>query len=725
MIYKVSAGVVLILKVSAGVVLILGAIMAGGFLFSFKGETQKSFTYPKSRVDAQVDNYHGVEVKDPYRYLEDLDSEETKKWVQSQNLLTFDYLSQIPQRETIRKRLESLWNYERYSLVFKKDSRYFFTKNDGLQNQNVLYTFKQIGDAPEVLLDPNQLSIDGTTSLSFYSPSEDGKLLAYGLSKAGSDWVEIKVLDIQTKKELQDHLKWVKFSGASWLPNGTGFYYARYEKPVDEGLYEALNYHQKVYFHKIGTSQEEDLLVYERLDHKDWIFSSDVTEDEKYLVISAVEGAASKNAVFYKSLTSEEIPKALFSKFDAKYTYIGNEGTLFWFKTDLNAPKGRVIAVDLNHPEETSWKEVISESVDTLLDVSLVGDRFLVSYLKDAHSQIQIHHLDGSLEKVIALPSLGTVDGFSGKRKDKETFYTFTSFTDPSTVYRYDFEAEESTIIFQPAFPASLESFEIKQIFYTSLDGTKVPMFLVSQKGLTLNGNNPVILYGYGGFDVSITPFFSPAVIAWLEMGGVFAVANIRGGGEYGEAWHTLGKLENKQNGFDDFIAAANWLIAEKITSPSKLSISGGSNGGLLVGACITQRPELFRAAVPSVGVFDMLRYQKFTIGWAWVPEYGSSDRADQFAYLYKYSPLHNVHKGRAYPSILILTADHDDRVVPSHSFKFAATLQESQEEFSPILIRIETSAGHGAGKPTSKLINEAADKFAFLVKELKMESAN
>lgn len=712
-------------KISAGVLLILGVFMATRVPFGFTEKDQKTFVYPKSRMDSQVDSYHGIEVKDPYRYLEDPDSEETKEWVRAQNLLTFDYLSQIPEREGIRARLESLWNYERYGLIVKKTNRYFFTKNNGLQNQSILYTFAELGENPEVLLDPNLLSLEGTTSLNFYSPSEDGNLLAYGISKAGSDWVEIKVLDVQSKKELKDHLKWVKFSGATWKADGSGFYYARYEKPADENLYEALNYNQKVYFHKVGTYQEEDVLVYERSDHKDWVFQTTISEDEKYIIISAVAGAAAKNGVFYKDLTSKTSFQELFSKFDAQYHYIGNEGSLFWFKTDLRASKGRIIAVDLNQPQEEFWKEVVSESQDTLLDASLVGNRFILSYLKDAHSQIRIFTLDGALEKEVLLPSFGSADGFSGKRKDSETFYAFTSFTDPSTIYRYDFFTGESKAIFQPAFPLSLENFEIKQVFYKSLDGTEVPMFVVSKKELTLDGNNPMILYGYGGFDVSVTPFFSPAVITWLEMGGVFAVANIRGGGEYGEAWHSGGKLENKQNSFNDFIAAAEWLIAEKITSPSKLSISGGSNGGLLVGACITQRPELFGAAVPSVGVLDMLRYHKFTIGWAWIPEYGSSENVDQFSYLYKYSPLHNIYPEKKYPPTLILTADHDDRVVPAHSFKFAATLQESQKIFSPIFIRIETSAGHGAGKPTSKVINETADKFAFLVKQLEMEITN
>ncbi len=697
---------------------ILGVVMN----FSAFGSSKESkvLVYPKSRQDAQVDVYHGIAVKDPYRYLEDPDKEETKTWVKAQNQLTFDYLSQIPQREKIRKRLESLWNYERYGLVFKKAGRYFFSKNNGLQNQSAVYIFEKLGETPSLLLDPNKLSDNGTVALNFYIPSEDGKLLAYGLSQAGSDWVDIKVLDIETGKELSDHLKWIKFSEVSWLPDSSGFYYSCYEKP-EEGVFESLNVNQKIYFHQIGHPQKEDLLVYERPDHKEWFFSSHVTEDGKFLVISVLKGSASENAIFYKKIDEIKTTYELFSKFDAKVKYVGNEENLFWFQTDKGAHKGRIIEVDLNFPEEGNWKELIPESVDTLQDATLIGEQFVLTYLKDVHSQIHFFNLDGSFQKELILPSLGAVRGFSGKKLDFETFYIFTSFTSPETVYRYDFESKKSEIFFQPTFPLSLKEFEIKQVFYSSLDGTKIPMFIVSRKDLLLDGKNPVLLAGYGGFNISVEPFFSTEVAAWLEMGGVFVLANIRGGGEYGEAWHSAGNLENKQNCFDDFISAAEWLISEKITSPSKLAIYGGSNGGLLVGACMIQRPELFGAVVPAVGVLDMLRYQKFTIGWAWVPEYGSSEKANQFAYLYKYSPLHNIQSGTAYPPTLILTGDHDDRVVPAHSFKFAATMQGAQEGESPILIRIETSAGHGAGKPISKVIDETADKLAFLIKQLQM----
>jgi len=653
--------------------------------------------------------------------LEESNSDETKEWVRAQNLLTFGYLNKIPEKEAIRKRLSDLWNYERFGLVSKEGCRYFLCRNDGLQNQDVLYSFENLGEDPKLLLDPNNFSSDGTSSLSFYSPSQDGNLLAYGISKAGSDWVSIKVLDVKTQKELKDHIELVKFSDATWLPDGTGFYYARYDQPKEGHEKEALNYYQKVYLHKLGTPQEEDILVYDRPDHKDWVFGPTVTEDEKYLVIDARKGSASENAVFYKETASDGSWKELFPKFDARYSYIGNDGTTFWFKTDLGAPKGKIVAVDLNHPEEQSWKELVPESENNMQYVQLVGNRFIVGYLKDVHSQIAQFSLEGILEKEIALPSIGMALGFGGLKSDMETFYAFTSFTNPSTVYRYDFLTGESEVVFKPSFPMSLDDFEIKQIFYTSRDGAQVPMSLVSRKGMPLDRNNPVRLSGYGGFNIPVTPAFSPEGAAWLEMGGVLAIANIRGGGEYGEEWHDAGRLQRKQNVFDDFIAAAEWLIEEKVTSPSKLAIIGGSNGGLLVGACVTQRPELFGAAIPMAGVLDMLRYHLFTIGWAWIPEYGSSESIEHFQSLYKYSPLHNLRKGTSYPPTLIFTADHDDRVVPAHSFKFAATMQESQGGASPILIRIETDAGHGAGMPTSKRIDAAADRFAFLVKSLKM----
>ncbi len=701
--------------------LVMGVVLIMGLFFGLSGVSSEDWSYPKSRKEDQVDDYHGIKVKDPYRYLEELDSFETKQWVHAQNALTSKYLDQIPEKEKIRKRLESLWDYERYGIFLKREGRYFFTKNTGLQNQQVLYTVEDLKEDPIVLLDPNVLSKEGTVAVSFYSPSEDGKLMAFGLTSAGSDWTEIKLLDVLTQKELNDHLKWVKFSTVSWLLDGTGFYYNRYDKPLEDQL-EALNYNQKVYFHKIGTSQNQDVLIYQRPDHANWMFSPTVTEDGKYLVLEVMQGSASENAVFYREINSKEPFKEVFALFDAQYRYIANEGDVFWFETTFQAPKGRLVKVDLKSSKEMVVKEVIPESLDSLESASLVGDRFVVSYLKDAHSQIQIFTLDGALEKTISLPSLGTASGFSGKKCEKETFYTFTSFNQPQTIYQYDFISGESQLIFKPSVKIDLDLFETKQVFYQSLDGTKVPMFLVYKKGISFDGRNPVQLYGYGGFNLSITPYYSTEIMAWLELGGVYAVASLRGGGEYGESWHTGGKLENKQNVFDDFISAAEWLIAQKITCPSKLSISGKSNGGLLVGASITQRPDLFGAAIPGVGVMDMLRYHKFTIGWAWVPEYGSSEEAHQFSYLYKYSPLHNIRSRTKYPPTLILTADHDDRVVPSHSFKFAAAMQDAQGHDAPILIRIETSAGHGAGKPTSKIIDETTDKLAFLVKYLKIE---
>jgi len=708
-------------KMSLALLLMFGVFMFTKGSLSSSGKDQKGIVYPNSRQDSQVDSYHGVEVKDPYRYLEESSSDETKEWVRAQNLITFNYLDQIPQREAIRKRLNDLWNYERFGLVSKEGSRYFLCKNDGLQNQDVLYFFDKVGDVPKLLLDPNNFSSDGTSSLSFYSPSHDGNLLAYGISKAGSDWVTIKLLDVENQRELDEEINWVKFSDATWLPDGTGFYYSRYDQPEEGREKEALNFYQKVYFHKVGTSQNEDALVYDSPDHKDWVFGSIVSEDGKYLIIDARKGSASENAIFYKKIGSNDSWKELFSDFNARYHYIGNDGTTFWFKTDLGAPKGKVVAVDLKNPSEKFWKELIPESDNNIQYVQLVGNRFIVGYLKDVHSQIAQFDLDGTLEKEINLPSIGMALGFSGLQKDMETFYVFTSYTKPSTVYRYDFLTGESDLVFEPAFPMLLDDFEIKQVFYPSKDGVRIPMSLVSRKGMALDGNNPVRLSGYGGFNIPVTPAFSPEGAAWLEMGGVLAIANTRGGAEYGEEWHNAGRLQRKQNVFDDFIAAAEWLIEEKVTSPSKLAIIGGSNGGLLVGACVTQRPDLFGAAIPMAGVLDMLRYHLFTIGWAWVPEYGSSDLLEHFESLYKYSPLHNLQRGTSYPPTLILTADHDDRVVPAHSYKFAAAMQEVQGGDSPILIRIETDAGHGAGMPTSKRIDAAADRFAFLFKSLNM----
>lgn len=679
--------------------------------------------YPTSRQSDQIDDYHGTKVADPYRWLEDLDSEETKAWVEAQNQITLNYLSDISAREPIKQRITQLWNYEKYGIPFKQGNQYFYFKNDGLQNQSVLYTLTSLDAEPRVLLDPNQLSEDGTVALSGLAISEDGKLMAYGLSTSGSDWNEWKVRDVETGKDFADHLKWVKFSGASWTHDGQGFFYSRYDEPNEATQLEELNYYQKLYYHKLGTPQSEDSLIYHRPDQKEWMFGGGVTEDGRYLIISVDRGTDPKNLVFYKDLQTPDSPVVeLISEFESSYGFIDNDGAIFWFRTDLDAPRGRVIAIDINNPQRENWQEVIPQSEETLESVGLLNNQFVADYLKDAHSSIKIFNLDGSFVREVALPGIGSAGGFGGKRYDTETFYSFTSFTTPPTIYRYDMVSGESTIFRQPNVDFNPDNYETKQVFYESKDGTEIPMFITHKKGLRLDGNNPTLLYGYGGFNVSLTPNFSVSRLVWMEMGGVYALANLRGGGEYGEEWHQAGIKLNKQNVFDDFIAAAEWLINNQYTKPEKLAILGGSNGGLLVGACMTQRPELFGAALPAVGVMDMLRFHKFTIGWAWCSDYGSPDNPEEFKALYAYSPLHNLKPGTAYPATLITTADHDDRVFPAHSFKFAAALQAAQAGDKPVLIRIETKAGHGAGKPTSKMIEELADEWAFLVRSLELD---
>jgi prolyl oligopeptidase len=678
---------------------------------------------PTTRTTIQTDVYHGVTVTDPYRWLEDDNSPETKAWVAAQNKVTFDYLNHIPQRDAIRARLEKLWNFERYTVPFKEGGRYFFSRNDGLQNQSVLYTLTSLDAEPRVLLDPNQLSKDGTVSLAGISVSHDGNFLAYGISDAGSDWEEWHVRDIRTGQDTGDVLKWVKSSGASWMKDGSGFFYSRYDAPTEATKLTAANYFQKLYFHRLGTPQSEDKLIYHRDDHKDWSFGGDVTEDGHYLIISVAHGTEHKNLVFYKDLTQPDAPVVeVIREFAARYEFIDNDGPVFWFRTDLDAPRGRVIAIDVTKPERSNWREVIPQAAETLTGANLVNDCFVCDYLKDAHSQVKIFSIDGKALREVELPGIGTASGFGGKRADTETFYSFSSYTTPGTIYRYDLKSGTSSVFRAPKVDFKPADFETKQIFYTSKDGTRVPMFITHKKGLKLDGQNPTLLYGYGGFDISITPAFSVANLVWMELGGVYAVANIRGGGEYGEAWHEAGMKLKKQNVFDDFIAAGEWLIAHHYTSSKKLAINGGSNGGLLVGACEVQRPDLFAACLPQVGVMDMLRFNQFTIGWAWMNDYGSPDNADEFRALRAYSPLHNIRPGVKYPATLVLTGDHDDRVVPAHSFKFAAALQAAQAGSAPVLIRIETRAGHGAGKPTSKIINEAADKWAFLVKVLGMK---
>ncbi|MEZ2228445.1 prolyl oligopeptidase family protein [Microcoleus sp.] len=693
----------------------------------------RPLSYPTTRKIDQTDDYHGVPVSDPYRWLENPDSEETQAWVEAQNAVTFGYLQEIPAREKIKQRLTQLWNYERYGIPFKEGDRYFYYKNDGLQNQSILYTLTSLDGEPQVLIDPNTLSEDGTVALGGIAISEDGKFMAYGLSTSGSDWQEWKVRDVETGADLSDHLNWLKFSGASWTHDGQGFFYSRYDEPNEKSKHEDVNYYQKLFYHRLGTPQSEDVLIYDRPDQKEWGFSAGVTEDGKYLIISVWRGTDPQNLIFYKDLTAPESAVVeLINEFEAEYNFIDNDGSVFWFKTDLNAPLGRVIAIDINNPPAPSldkegiqggFTEIIAEAAETLEGIGILNNQFVTSYLKDAYTQLKIFNLDGSFVRQIALPGIGSAGGFGGKRYETETFYAYTSFTTPNTIYSYNMLTDESKIYRQPKVDFNPDDYETKQVFYPSKDGTEVPMFITHKKGLQLDGNNPTYLYGYGGFSISLTPSFSVSRVVWLEMGGVYVTACLRGGGEYGEAWHQAGTKLNKQNVFDDFISAAEWLIANKYTQPAKLAIAGGSNGGLLVGACMTQRPELFGAALPAVGVMDMLRFHKFTIGWAWTSEYGSPENAAEFPTIYGYSPLHNLKPGTAYPATMITTADHDDRVVPAHSFKFASALQEMHGGEKPVLIRIETKAGHGAGKPTAKVIEELADEWAFLVRELSINA--
>ncbi len=545
-------------------------------------------------------------------------------------------------------------------------------------------------------------------------------MMAYGLSSAGSDWQEWKVRDIESGRDLPDLIKWVKTSTASWTKDGKGFFYSRYDAPASTNEFKGVNYYHKLYYHRLGTDQEKDALVYHRPDQKEWGFYGGVSDDGRYLIITVWQGTDTRNRVFYKDLQEEESKVVeLLNDFDADYTFIDNIGPTFLFRTDYNAANGRVIAIDTTNPARSNWREIIAETKDRLLGVNLVNDQLIASYLHDAHSLVRFCTREGAPIRELTLPGIGSAGGFDGKRTDRETFYSFTSFTIPGTIYHLDLQSGAQTVFRAPKVDFNPDDYVTKQVFFPSKDGTRVPMFVTHRKALELNGKNPTVLYGYGGFDISLTPAFSVNSLVWMEMGGVFAEPNLRGGGEYGREWHLAGTKLKKQNVFDDFIAAAQWLIDNKYTNPKKLAISGGSNGGLLVGACITQRPELFGATLPAVGVMDMLRFNKFTRGWAWTSDYGSPENPEEFKALYAYSPLHNIKPGTRYPATLITTADHDDRVVPAHSFKFAAALQAAQAGSAPALIRIETKAGHGAGKPITKLIEEAADKWAFLVHEL------
>ena len=678
--------------------------------------------YPKTKKVDQVDDYHGVKVADPYRWLETdvRTSKEVAEWVAAENRITFDYLGGIPEREPIRKRLTTLWNYEKYSVPFKRGNRYFFSKNNGLQNQSVVYTVDKWTDAPRVLLDPNTWSKDGTVALGGLSISDDAKYAAYSIAEAGSDWHVIHVVDVATSQSLPDEIKWVKFSGIAWTKDDKGFFYSRFPAVEAGKAYQSLNRDQKICYHRLGTLQSDDVVVWYDPAQPEWNYGAEVTEDGRYAIITTTKGTAAKNQVHVKDLQDPyAMTMTIADKIENDYSFVGNDGPILYFRTDLNAQKGRLIAIDLRNPARENWKEIVPESEATLRSAGYVGHRLVADYLRDAHSEIRLFDTGGKLVRTVELDGIGSAGGFNGRSDDNETFYNFASFATPPSVYRYDIATGEKQLLFRAKVAMKPEDYVVRQVFYTSKDGTKVPMFISHKKGLKLNGDNPTLLYGYGGFDISMQPSFSISRLTWMNMGGVYAVANLRGGGEYGEAWHEGGIKLHKQNVFDDFIAAAEYLTKNGYTKPAKLAVQGASNGGLLIGAVETQRPDLFGATLPAVGVMDMLRFNKFTAGRYWVDDYGSSENPDEFKALYAYSPYHNIKPGTKYPATLITTADTDDRVVPGHSFKFAAAIQEAQAGPAPVLIRIETRAGHGGGKPTAKVIEETTDQLAFLVKNL------
>jgi len=700
---------------------------------------QNGLVYPKAKHGTQVDDYHVRKIPDPFRQLEDPSNADTRAWIDAEEKLTEDWLAKIPQRDAIRARLTKLYDYERYPAgmltnyshgftwnyagAFSAGKRYFLMRNSGLQNQAVLYETDAQGNHGKPVLDPNTLRADGTAALCGLSPSHDGKLLAYGLAQAGSDWCEWRIRDLDTGKDKAELIQWTKDSVPVWTPDNSSYYYVRYPKPADDQVLTAVNRNPRLMRHVVEQPENRDTFVYEDPAHPDSTLGPVLTDDGRYLLVHTdLPTDSSKNLLFYEDLSASTPKMALLTP-DPKgiYDYTGNRGSIVYLRTTDGAPKGRIVAVDLAQPDRKNWKTLVPEQPDSL-DAAIFADgKLLLSFLKDAHSEAKLYSLDGREITTVPTEGIGSLDWSPADPHATELFYSFVSFTAPASLYRFDLRTGRSSLLRSSKLSFDSGNFETQQIFYTSKDGTKVPMFLVHRRGLRLDGQNPTLLYGYGGFDVALTPSFTPALIQWMEMGGVYAEANLRGGSEYGEAWHLAGAKHNKQHVFDDFIAAAEWLIANHYTSTPKLAIYGGSNGGLLVGACLNQRPDLFGAAMPAVGVMDMLRFQKFTAGVGWVAEYGSSDNPDDFPTLLAYSPLHNIRKGVRYPPTLITTSDHDDRVVPGHSFKYAATLQEAQAAPAPILIRIETRAGHGAGKPTSKTIDEWADRLAFLVKTLNM----
>lgn len=684
----------------------------------------QSLEYPNTTIVNQIDEYHGVKVSDPYRWLEEdvRESGAVRDWIDEQNRITFEYLSAIDERPLIKKRMTELWDFERFGIPRKEGGRYFFTYNDGLQSQDVIYTQTTIDAAPRLLIDPNTWSDDGTIALASFYPSPDGKHVAYLVQDGGSDWRTARIIDVESGALFDDKLQWLKFTDLSWSQDGSGFFYSRYPETTDAEKFQSLNMNQRVYYHTLGTTQDHDTLVYASNENPEWGYDAEVTDDGLHLVITVWKGTDSRYQIVHQDLSQDDdSPEFLIEGFDHDYTFVGNVGEDLYFRTNRDAPRNRLIAINARHPDPANWREVIPETENVLDGVSLVGGKIIANYMQDAQTIVKIFSLDGRYERMVDLPGIGTAYGFSGKLDDPETFFAYTSFNAPTTVDRLDVATGEVVVFRKPNVDFDPNDYVVEQVFYHSKDGTRIPMFVTHRKDLRHNGKMPTLLYGYGGFNIAMTPAFSITRLAWMEMGGVYALANIRGGGEYGEEWHQAGTRLRKQNVFDDFIAAAEYLVEAGYTTPSKLAVMGGSNGGLLVGAVTNQRPDLFGAAIPAVGVMDMLRFHIFTAGRFWVDDYGSSENPDEFEALYAYSPYHNVREGINYPAILITTADTDDRVVPGHSFKYAAAIQKAQAGDAPVLIRIETRAGHGSGKPTEMIIDEYADRWAFVAENLGM----
>lgn len=679
--------------------------------------TSVELKYPIAARGDQMDEYFGIKVADPYRWMEDVDSPATKTWVEAEAKLTSDYLAAIPGRDRIVQRLKESWNYERWTAPEKYGGNWFYSHNDGLQNQSVLLTTSDPGEPARVLLDPNGLSTDGTVALNGTGYSDDGKLMAYGIAEAGSDWETWHVRDVASGKDLPDELRWAKFTSASWRRDGSGFYYSGFPAAEHGQSLKATNKYHTVFFHRLGTAEAQDAKVYTRTDEPDWYVQAQVTDDGRYLVVTANHGTDVKNTLLVTVLAADATVKPVIAEPRANYTFIGNIGSTLYVQTDDDAPRYRVIAIDLTKPGREHWRTVVAESADTLDSVTLVGHQIITQYLHDAHSVVKRYTPGGKSLGDVPLPGLGTASGFAGRIDDATTYYSYEDYTTPASIYRLELNTGKITLWRAPIVRGFTPTdYETKQIFYTSKDGTRVPMFVTAQRGAKLDGTHPTILYGYGGFSASLQPKFSPAVATWLALGGVYAVANLRGGGEYGRAWHEAGMKTHKQNVLDDFVAAAEYLIANHWTSRDRLAINGASNGGLLIGAVEEQRPELFAAAVAQVGVMDMLRFREFTVGKGWEADYGSVDRQEEFEALRAYSPVHNVRGGTLFPATLILTGDHDDRVFPAHSFKFAAGMQYADPNGKPILLRVDLRAGHGGGKPVAKRIAETADIYAFML---------